>query len=215
MFQAINTPPSYNYIGALANNKINKLFIKDDYGKDNLTKSSYYIGINKNLDIADNTQRLIKKIIEDLNINKKDTIFAGSSKGGFAALYHGYIFGGGYILPGGPQVLLGDYLYKTDSSTVRHEIFKSIVGEFNAANKSWANLLIYDVLCNSAPPYPKTKIHIGMGEPHYRDHVLPFLNWAETLGIPYVQLDTKDYSTHEELARYYPLFLNDELKKLL
>lgn len=215
VFQAINTRQSYNYIKTLKEFDVNKLFIKDDYGLDELTKSSYYLGVKKDLSIAKYTQKLISEVVSELNIKKENLIFAGSSKGGYAALYHGYTFGAGNIIPGGPQIMLGDYLYQTNPASIRYEIFQSIVGDFTEENKSWANSLLYEVVKNSSEPFPNTKVHIGLKEPHYKDHVEFFENWVNEFNIPNVEIAGEDYSTHEELAEFYPIFLNNEVKRLV
>lgn len=215
VFQAINTKQSYNYIKTLKEFNVNKLFIKDDYGLDELTKSSYYLGVKKDLNIAKYTQKLISDVVSELNIKKENLIFAGSSKGGYAALYHGYTFGAGNIIPGGPQIMLGDYLYQTNPASIRFEIFQSIVGDFTEANKKWANDQLYDVLKNSVEPYPNTKIHIGLKEPHYKEHVAYFEEWVKNLNIQNVEIAGEDYATHEELAEFYPIFLNNEVKRLV
>lgn len=215
VFQAINTKQSYNYIKTLKEFNVNKLFIKDDYGLDELTKSSYYLGVKKDLSIAKHTQKLINDVVSELNIKKENLIFAGSSKGGYAALYHGYTFGAGNIIPGGPQIMLGDYLYQTNPASIRFEIFQSIVGDFTVENKKWANDQLYDVLRNSVEPYPNTKIHIGLKEPHYKEHVAYFEEWVRDLNIQNVEIAGEDYTTHEELAEFYPIFLNNEVKRLV
>lgn len=215
VFQAINTRQSYNYIKTLKEFNVNKLFIKDDYGLDELTKSSYYLGVKKDLSIAKYTQKLISEVVSELNIKKENLIFAGSSKGGYAALYHGYTFGAGNIIPGGPQIMLGDYLYQNNPASIRYEIFKSIVGDFTEENKSWANNLLYEVVKNSSEPFPNTKVHIGLKEPHYKEHVEFFENWVNEFNIPNVEIAGEDYSTHEELAEFYPIFLNNEVKRLV
>lgn len=215
VFQAINTKQSYNYIKTLKEFNVNKLFIKDDYGLDELTKSSYYLGVKKDLSIARYTQKLINDVVSELNIKKENLIFAGSSKGGYAALYHGYTFGAGNIIPGGPQIMLGDYLYQTNPASIRFEIFQSIVGDFTEENKKWANDQLYDVLKNSVEPYPNTKIHVGLKEPHYKEHVAFFEEWVRDLNIQSVEIAGEDYTTHEELAEFYPIFLNNEVKRLV
>lgn len=215
IFQAINTKQAYNYIKTLKEFNVNKLFIKDDYGLDELTKSSYYLGVKKDLSIAKYTQELIQETVNKLNIKKENLIFAGSSKGGYAALYHGYLFGAGNIIPGGPQIMLGDYLYQTHPASIRFEIFQSIVGDFTEENKKWANEQLYDVVSKSKAPYPQTKIHIGLKEPHYNDHVKYFENWVDELKISNVEIAGEDYSTHEELAEFYPPFLYREVKRII
>lgn len=215
VFQAINTKQAYNYVKTIKDEPVNRLYIKDEYGEDPTTKSSYYLGKRKGMEVFNATQKLISEVVDYLGVNKENVIFAGSSKGGYAALFQGYHFGAGHIIPGGPQILLGDYLGQTSEKSIRPPIFRSIVGEVNEENKQWANLLMYNALKNASKPYPKTLIHIGGGEPHYKEHVVPFMNWVEELGIENVELDIQDYDTHEELATYYPIFLKEQIKKFV
>ena len=109
-FQAINTRPLYNYIKPLQGLPVHRLYIRDWMGGDELTHSSYYLGPNKTLTIADACQRLITEYCEKYNIEPENTIFLGSSKGGYAALYHGLAFGAGHIVVGSPQTRLAAFL---------------------------------------------------------------------------------------------------------
>ena len=213
IFQAINTTPTYNYISTLHKFKVNKLFIKDDYGEDPKTRSSYYLGKNKSLHIADATQSLIEETIKKLNINRNHVIFLGSSKGGFASLYHGYRYGSSYIIAGGPQVLLGNYLSSTGGIGI--PIFNSIIGDVNEDNIKWGNDLLKDVLSTAKHPYPRTYIHVGMWEPHFKKHVMPFMNLAHELSIDGVELNISDYKTHKELIKYFPDYVKKTLREIL
>ncbi|KZE64087.1 hypothetical protein AWM68_13350 [Fictibacillus phosphorivorans] len=215
VFQAINQNPSYNYIKTLKDLPINKLFIKDDYGDDAATRSSYYLGKNKSFDISEATQELITSFVNNLQIKKENVIFAGSSKGGFASLYHGYKFGCGHILSGGPQILLGDYLGHQSEKSIRPPILKYLAGENTPESKEWANKLMVENLKNAKKPYPQTVIHIGVGEPHYEEHVVPFLDMAKKLQINNVSLDAQEYNTHEELAIYFPKFFRTKMEQLV
>ncbi|WP_411843718.1 hypothetical protein [Salinicoccus sp. HZC-1] len=216
VFQAINRHPSYNYVGTLSDFKINRLYIKDDYGLDKATKSSYYLGNNGDDSISIATQKLIECVSKELNIKKENTIFAGSSKGGFAALYHGYKFGAKYILPGGPQILLGKYLISGhEEKSIGNEIFKSIFGSISDATVTRSNNLFFEVLKNNKNTQTNTKIHVGYWEPHFNEHVVPFMEEARKLGIENISLDVADYNTHAELAKYYPQFLKEQLKSIL
>lgn len=217
IFQAINTNPTYNYISTLKDLKVNKLFIKDDYGEDDLTHSSYYLGSNKNFNIAEATQKLIKECSENYQINKKNTIFIGSSKGGFSALYHGYKYGPGAIIAGGPQVLLGNYLYpeNEDVSPLEAGIFKSIFGELTEENRDWGNNLIVDSMKSASKPYPKTYIHVGFWEPHYRNHVIEFMRIANDLNVDNIELNIKSYHKHNELIHHYPPYVVKTIKEII
>jgi accessory secretory protein Asp2 len=215
VFQAINTTPSYNYIKTIKDETINRLYIKDDYGEDEATKSSYYLGKNKTMNIFHATQKLINSVVTELNIEKVNVIFAGSSKGGFASIYHGYHFGCGYILAGGPQILLGNYLGHKSEKSILPPIFHYLAGEVNEENKKWANDLMLNCLKQAKNPFPKTIVHVGRGEPHYKDHVLPFVELTNKLEINNVELDVENYNTHEELATFFPIFLQQKVNEII
>lgn len=212
-FQAIQTTPSYNYIRTLNNVNAHRLYIKDDYGLDEKTHSSYYLNERNQIKVDTLVQLLIDNYVNHLGISKENIIFIGSSKGGFAGLYHGYKYGVGYIVVGGPQTMLGNYLCINSEESIRPAIFKSIFGDPTA--KEYANSLIYEELKKSTHPFPKTYIHIGRGEPHYEQHVLPFMEWAEEMCIPNINIDIEDYDDHEELATYYPAFLKRIIPKII
>lgn len=212
-FQAIQTTPSYNYIRTLNGVNAHRLYIKDDYGLDEKTHSSYYLNEKNPIEVDTLVQLLIEKCVKYLNIEKENTIFIGSSKGGYAGIYHGYKYGAGHIIVGGPQTLLGDYLCINSEGSIRPAIFKEIFGD--PLNKQYANSLIYKELKKAKAPFPKTYIHIGKGEPHYEQHVLPFMSWVKDLDIPNVQLNVEDYDNHDELAKYYPVFLKNMIPKVI
>ena len=215
IFQAINRQPTYGYIGTLRNCRVNKLYIKDDYGDDPATRSSYYVGRSRSFDIANATQRLLSNAVQDLGIERSRCIFCGSSKGGFAAIYHGYKFGAGTVLAGGPQILLGDYLNSRSKEPVHHGILRYLAGDTSHESVSWANSLIRQVITESAPPYPNVTIHVGDKEPHYRKHVLPFLSMCASTGIGRVEVETADYSTHADLAKHFPIFLRNKIAHIV
>jgi accessory secretory protein Asp2 len=215
VFQAINVKQRYNYMKALFGIPAHRLYIKDEYGGDATTRSSYYLGRGRSFDIAEKVQRLLTEFTRSFTIRPADCIFAGSSKGGYAALYHGYRFGAGHILPGGPQVLLGSYLNSRAEASILPPILQYLAGGLDDDSVAWANRILHDVLRAAQAPFPRTEIHVGAREPHYRDHVAPFMEWVKQAQIPNVALDLGDYDTHEELAAHYPKFLRDRVDRLL
>ncbi|TLS38685.1 hypothetical protein [Pseudalkalibacillus caeni] len=216
VFQAINKNPGYNYIRTLKDIKASKLFIKDDYGEDELTRSSYYLGKNRTNNIEEPVHELILRAKRTLNIDSKNIICAGSSKGGFAALFFGYKYGFGNIVAGGPQVLLGNYLGKgklEGSSSILPPILKYLAGEVSQESIEWANGLM-ETAVRSLPDHdPKTYIHVGRGEPHYEEHVLPFIKMAEAKKN--LEVDLGEYNTHSELSVHYPEYLKKAVGKLI
>mgnify|MGYP003302966183 CR=1 FL=1 len=86
----------YNYVKTLNNMKCNRLYILDDYAKDQ--RGSYYIGRDFKFNEEVAVEALIRKVISDIQPQK--VIFCGSSKGGYAALNFGMKFPNSYMLVG-------------------------------------------------------------------------------------------------------------------
>ncbi|MGG0475950.1 hypothetical protein ABEY96_27600 [Priestia aryabhattai] len=220
IFQALNEKPDYNYIGTLADFPVSRLYIKDDYGT-KPTKATYYLGQNKSFDIATKVNKLIEEVRIHNNLNKKDVICVGSSKGGYAAIYHSFLGSFGYCIAGGPQVFLGEYLGKnlSNHSSVLTPIFKYLTGSLEEKDKQWANQIIPDLLERKVHEIkynsPTTFIHVGKDEPHYKEHVLPFYNMVKEKGITNVYLDLGDYESHKELAKHYPVYLRKSISKII
>ena len=213
VFQAMNTNPGYNYIRTLSSIHANKLFIKDDYGTDETTRSSYYLGPNRTFSIAESTQRLIRSTLDQTRIKNENCIFVGSSKGGFAALYHGFTFGTGSIIVAGPQVKLGSFLSSTRNANLP-PILRYLAGDASADSVAWANQILPDVIRQARAPYPQVFIHVGSGDHHYEDHVKPFIRDATSLGINTIHLDVKNYVGHAGIAEHFPDYLRDIIDRI-
>lgn len=213
VFQALNKVPSYNYINTLAKVPLSKLYIKDDYGLEP-THATYYLGQNKSFDIATKVNNLINEARIYNKIDAAKVICAGSSKGGFAAIYHSILGDFGYCIAGGPQIFLGKYLGKNlanTTSSVLTPIFNYLTGGLDEYDKEWADNIIPNLLNEKIGKgknqLPNTFIHVGKEEPHYYDHVLPLYNMVLERKLKNMHLDLGDYDKHEELARFFPVFL--------
>ncbi|MBS4204785.1 heparinase II/III family protein [Lederbergia citrea] len=217
IFQALASIPGYNYVRTLKDLPVSKLYIKDEYGPDP-TKASYYLGENKKFDIATNTSKLIEDIRNYNNLPKRKVICAGSSKGGFASIYQAYLNGYGYVVAGGPQIYLGDYLGKSlgNPKSVLAPIYTFITGNTMADDKKWANNILPNLIkSNYQRVTPQLNIHVGKEEPHYKNHVLPFYEYLQEIGGQNIELDLGDYNDHDELAIHFPGFLSKKVNKIL
>jgi accessory secretory protein Asp2 len=209
VFQAINENPGYNYVNTLAGIESNKLFIKDDYGTDELTRSSYYLGENKTHTITDNVINLIEEKRKEMGITKLNVICCGSSKGGYAAIYHAFKGLYGHAIAGGPQVLLGDYLLPKPENPrgFMADIFKYLTGDLQKQDIVWLNSQIFEQIDKSKNTC--LHLHVGKGEPHYIEHAVPLLDYLG--GDATVKLDLADYSTHTEMIKYFPTYIRKEI----
>lgn len=196
-FPGENRKASYNYMNVLKESACNQLFILDDFGSDR--RGSYYLGSDGNLEIADATSNLIKKIIEENNIKK--VISAGSSKGAFAALYFGFRNNFNSIIIAEPQIMLGNYL-----SIEKHvHILKFICGDNSTNSIQRLNDLLINEIKNSSAS-PKVYINYGSGSSYYNEHIIFLEKILKEKKIDYISRADL-YSNHQDLVNFYPDFL--------
>ncbi|RDW22214.1 hypothetical protein CWR48_00470 [Oceanobacillus arenosus] len=221
IFQGIkdlNRTTYYNYIKTLKDVNAPRLYIKDDYGTDEKTHTSYYLGPNKSFTISDKVLNLIEAARTELDIDKENVICAGSSKGGYAALYFSHKGKYGYAVVGGPQILIGNYLSNGkidghEEKSILPPILRYLCGEITVENIEWANNILLNEIKRSEHQ-PNIALHVGKDEPHYPNHVVPLLHFFEETGRKEIQLDLGDYSTHKDLAKHFPDFLERNVKAI-
>ncbi|WP_130860473.1 hypothetical protein [Gracilibacillus phocaeensis] len=210
-FQGISKTPSYNYVRSLKSARAVQLYIKDDYGTDD-TNSSYYLGPEETTIIADATYELIEYIRNKFGIARENVICIGSSKGGFAALYFSYRGQYGHAIVGGPQIKLGTYLShgknadNLDENSFMPKILEYLVGKVTDKKIKRLDNILLDLIEQSNCD-PNVFIHVGEGEPHYKKHVLPFLDKVKSLQLKNITTDLGTYDTHNELAKFFPNIL--------
>ena len=202
-FPAKDKLPVYNYVLKFNSLNSKKLYILDNFGSDN--RGSYYLGEKGNFFIDRAVTQLIEKICIDNKIKKEDVITAGTSKGGFAALYFSLKNDYGASIVGEPQILLGNYL----SASNHKPIYEYIIGEVNCENTKKLNSLLFNLITNET----KTRLYIHCGKDgyHHVNHIKPFVDY---LKIAY-NLDLGDYSEHGEVGKYFPSFAINIIKKEL
>lgn len=209
VFSAVNPPNkfTYNYVSTLNHLKCNKLFILDKYGE----QGAYYLGENRSFIIETSVVSLLNYITRKYNIQTKDIITAGSSKGGYSALYYGIKYQFGYIVAGGPQTKLGEFLFDQGKN---YSIAEYIAGDLSLESKEYLNSLLYTVLSMPSDSMPDIYIHVGNEDHHYQNHVIPFTKELSKLGVLY-HLDVKNYDSHDGLRQYFPPYLTETLCNIM
>lgn len=199
----------YNYMRTLKDVKVNKLFILDDFGFDG--RGAYYLGKNRDFNIERAVLELIPKIKSDLSIEK--TIYCGSSKGGWAAMYFGMRDKNSIIIAGGLQYRLGHRL--TVVEILRTNTMSYIMGEnYTDADVDYLNDLLKNVIEENRNNDNKIYLHYSDSESTYDRYMIYLLEDLNNLGIPYDE-DIAHYKSHNEIAFYFPPFLSETLNKVL
>ncbi|MFD1066699.1 hypothetical protein [Oceanobacillus locisalsi] len=198
----------YNYGRTLSKIKANKLFILDDFGYDQ--RGAWYLGKNKDFKIKEATHKLIKKVKKDLNI--ENTIYCGSSKGGYNALMFGLEDKGSTIIAGGPQYYLGERLTNGVYPTYT---LPYIMGEnYNDEDIQVLNDLLPNIVKKSKENDCKIFLHYSDQEYMYDTHVRYLVKDLHDNEINFVE-DVHKYKKHAEIAYHFPKFLVKSLNKIL
>ena len=108
----------YNYLNALADFEVNKLYIKDSYG----SRGCYYMCEGLDFTIEEATWKLICEVQKALNIDNSKCFLVGSSKGGSVAMYYSAKYNCGCAIAGAPQVFLYDYLNRCAKETLDYMV---------------------------------------------------------------------------------------------
>lgn len=196
----------YNYIKSFHSIDANKLFILDNYGPDGV-EGSYYLGENEDFFIDRAVTALIKKTATEKGIENKNIITAGSSKGGYAAIYQAVKNNFGCCVVGAPQIFLADYLQE-----VKMEYIDYIMGDHAEETRERMNQLIVDDLA----PTIQTKfyIHISTKDHHYKNHILPFIELLKRNNLFY-ELDKENYTNHGDVGEYYKNYAAEKIKEII
>lgn len=196
----------YNYMNTLKNIKSNKLFILDDYGDDG--RGVYYLGKHGDFSISKGVSELIKNISDKLEI--KTSIYAGSSKGGYAALYFGLKDGVDFIITGAPQYNLGDFVNDVGG----YHILRYICGDISEKSVNKLNLLLKNQIeLVSQSKVPKIYLHYSKNEFTYEKHVKDLKNHLDSVRIPYEE-NIEYYKEHSEISKFFPKYLKATLNNI-
>lgn len=186
----------YNYVRTLNKVKCNRLYILDDFGDDK--RGAYYLGKNYGNEIEAACNELVAQTVK--KCHAKRLIFAGSSKGGWAALNFMTNFPGSIAIVGAPQYWLGKYLMVSGQKICRNYIMPGPTAE---------KIEYIDNYLKTKLEHGKNNtvyLHYSDKEHTYNGHI-KFL--IEDLRKNQYELITEclDYTEHGDVGLYFPDFL--------
>ncbi|WP_427007102.1 hypothetical protein [Pseudarthrobacter sp. H2] len=163
---------TFNYRATVEGNNLSKAFVLDDFGR----QGSYYWLDHGDDSIFRETQRLLAKLVDEQGVDLSDVMFAGSSKGGTAALLHGVTLGVGRVLLGAPQYRVGDYLFNAAP-----QILNFMAGGVSEESRQSLNSRAKDILFRGQRR-TAIRVAVGSGDHHLASHVGPLMSEARTAG---------------------------------
>lgn len=54
-------------------------------------------------------------------------------------------------------------------------------------------------------------LHVGNGDHHYPNHIIPFIECLDSLKHENYQLDVQEYESHDGLRQFFPPYLCEKL----
>ena len=196
----------YNYVRTLKDIRVNKLFILDDFAEDH--RGSFYLGPDFKFTVEKATYELINSQVKDKNPSR--LIFAGSSKGGWAALNFGLGYYGANIIIGAPQYYLGTYL-----NAPGNKALSFICGTITDQKITYLNQYLKSKIEKN--PYiesQKVFIHYSNQEHMYKEHIKGLIGDLKKCRYSIVE-DVKGYQEHNEVSAYFPIFLCNSIRNVL
>lgn len=202
-FSSLTTERKYafNYIRTLNQVPCQRLFILDNFGLDK--RGVFYLGENGSMDVRDAVEELIREVVRKNNV--KNVIFAGSSKGAFAALYMGIRMNVQTIIVGSPIVYIKTFLEGIENG-------KAL---FKAMSQSQNKESLYDeLLLNAISHYDYTgKVYLqySLKEEIYDPHIHTLLQKFNKQNYELI-VEEQSYSLHEDARLFFPGFLKEKMK---
>lgn len=208
-FTRVGVKARYNYNKTLKNIKANKLFILDDFGYDK--RGAYYLGKDMDFKVQKVVKKLITKIQVDLEIKK--SIYTGTSKGGYAALFFGLQEKNSYIISGAPQYYLGSYLSGNESN--KENCLKYIVGKEVTQKKiDLLNKLLPDLIMKCSENNNMIKLFYSDVEHTYRNHIIYLIQDFTKFNYKF-NLEVGHYKDHNDISIYFPDFLVKSINEII
>jgi pimeloyl-ACP methyl ester carboxylesterase len=159
--------------------------------------------------VAESVCELVARTTGELDLQPGRTITAGSSMGGWAALYFAARTGAGHAIAGEPQTLLGSYL----CGGVFGSFAEHIAGGDSEEDREFLDGLLFDALrANPAPLH--IDLYCGRGSPYYAGHVTPLVALLDELEVPW-ELELGEYTEHDDLVHRFPAYLVERAQAAL
>lgn len=191
VFSGFGTIPKYNYMKTLAQSKIDKLFILDNFGY----RGSYYWFENG----KNSPNILVSRLIEQIRGGYKNIYTAGSSKGGTCAIYYGLKFNAKEVFSSACQYHVGDYL-----NTEKHRrIMEGMMGKnYGPEDVKRVNDELPNMIKENANAGTLINLYYSEKDHTYQDHIVDLKRDLDSAGIKYT-ITTDDYVKHSDNGIYF------------
>lgn len=177
--------------------------IMDNFG----AHGCYLLSIAGDHQIRNAVISLIRLLQEEFACKEKQTYFLGTSKGATTAIVYALMTGGGTVLCGEPQILLGDFVLSERQLVLEQmrSVAYAMTGRVNPADRSVLNRVVLDIAERYGPRF-RGEITIHVGNTGYlQNHVSHLQVISRELGFDNkIHIKCHEFVKHEEVI---PIFL--------
>jgi pimeloyl-ACP methyl ester carboxylesterase len=200
--------PRYNWYRLLQGCDCHRLYLLDVVGAGDPEGPAWYLGPARGTEVPESVAELLRAAAREVGVPRERVVTAGSSMGGWAAIYYGALVGVGHVVAGEPQIRLGDYL----SGPAFHEIAEHLAGGSGPEDQEFLNRLVFDAVC-AAAPVPEIHLCCGAESPYREAHIAPLVELLDQLGASW-ELELIEGQDHGTIRKWFALFLVERLKRL-
>lgn len=177
--------------------------IMDNFG----AHGCYLLSIASDTQIRNVVISLIRLLQEEFSCTDKQTFFLGTSKGATTAIVYALMTGGGTVLCGEPQILLGDFLLSERQLALdqMRSVAYTMTGRINPSDRPLLNRVVLDIAERYGPRF-RGEITIHVGDTGYLDkHVSHLQSLSRELGFDdKIHIKCHEFAKHDDVI---PVFL--------
>lgn len=173
--------------------------IMDNFG----THGCYLLNISGDVQIRNAVIQLIRQLQEEFGCSNDQTYFIGTSKGASTAINYSLFVGGGHVICGEPQILLGDFIYNSHWQELEQwrAMAYAMTGRVDPDDREHLNDLIKNIVSQYGSRYRgEMTIHYGDKTGYWEHHVSHFVEWSKEYGFDTrVKTFGHDFHRHDDV----------------
>jgi hypothetical protein len=177
--------------------------IMDNFG----AHGCYLLSVAGDQQIRNAVIALIRLLQEEFSCTDKQTYFLGTSKGATTAIVYALMTGGGNVLCGEPQILIGDFIFSERWQELEQwrSLAYAMLGRVDPCDRPLLNRVVLDIVERYGSRF-KGEIAIDVGDTGYLEkHVSHLQALSRDLGIDNrIHIKCHEFTKHDEVI---PVFL--------
>lgn len=178
--------------------------IMDNFG----AHGCYLLSVAGDHQIRNAVISIIRLLQKEFSCTHEQTFFLGTSKGATTAIAYALMAGGGNVLCGEPQILLGDFIFSERWQELEQwrSLAYAMMGRVNPSDRPLLNQVVLDIAKRYGPGFKgEITIHLG-ATGYFEKHVSHLQAISKEFGFSNkLIIKLHEFSKHEEVI---PVFLD-------